>query len=72
MENADGFAEVFPEHKYEIVKMLQVRRQGCAQSSVVCCAHTVLLHMLEERHVKERGVQFKYSTDLHCSAQWCY
>jgi hypothetical protein len=24
IEQADGFAEVFPEHKYEIVKMLQV------------------------------------------------
>lgn len=25
MENADGFAEVFPEHKYQVVKMLQSR-----------------------------------------------
>jgi hypothetical protein len=24
VEHADGFAEVFPEHKFEIVKMLQV------------------------------------------------
>lgn len=24
VEAADGFAEVFPEHKFEIVKMLQV------------------------------------------------
>lgn len=24
VEQADGFAEVFPEHKFEIVKMLQV------------------------------------------------
>lgn len=24
MEGADGFAEVFPEHKFEIVKILQV------------------------------------------------
>lgn len=25
VENADGFAEVFPEHKYQVVKMLQSR-----------------------------------------------
>jgi H+-transporting ATPase len=24
VEKADGFAEVFPEHKFEIVKILQV------------------------------------------------
>lgn len=28
-EKCNGFAEVFPEHKYEIVKILQVRLCGC-------------------------------------------
>ena len=28
VEHADGFAEVFPEHKFLIVKILQVRQIG--------------------------------------------
>jgi H+-transporting ATPase len=30
VESADGFAEVFPEHKYEVVDVLQVRYRGAA------------------------------------------
>ncbi|XP_020963925.1 plasma membrane ATPase 2-like [Arachis ipaensis] len=33
IENADGFAGVFPEHKYEIVKRLQARKHICGMIS---------------------------------------
>ncbi|XP_072071920.1 plasma membrane ATPase 2-like [Arachis hypogaea] len=32
IENADGFAGVFPEHKYEIVKRLQARKHICGMT----------------------------------------
>ncbi|KAK1381730.1 Plasma membrane ATPase [Heracleum sosnowskyi] len=32
IENADGFAGVFPEHKYEIVKILQGRKHICGMT----------------------------------------
>ncbi|KAK7256414.1 hypothetical protein RIF29_29860 [Crotalaria pallida] len=32
IENADGFAGVFPEHKYEIVKRLQARKHVCGMT----------------------------------------
>ncbi|KAL7160511.1 hypothetical protein ABFS83_01G100200 [Erythranthe nasuta] len=32
IENADGFAGVFPEHKYEIVKILQTRKHICGMT----------------------------------------
>ncbi|KAL4300259.1 hypothetical protein AHAS_Ahas17G0183000 [Arachis hypogaea] len=32
IENADGFAGVFPEHKYEIVKSLQARKHICGMT----------------------------------------
>ncbi|CEQ40010.1 SPOSA6832_01592, partial [Sporobolomyces salmonicolor] len=32
LERADGFAEVFPEHKYQVVKMLQERRHLVAMT----------------------------------------
>ncbi|XP_029124735.1 plasma membrane ATPase 2 [Cajanus cajan] len=32
IENVDGFAGVFPEHKYEIVKRLQVRKHICGMT----------------------------------------
>ncbi|KAL2481197.1 ATPase 8 [Abeliophyllum distichum] len=32
IEKADGFAGVFPEHKYEIVKKLQVRKHICGMT----------------------------------------
>lgn len=32
VENADGFAEVFPEHKFMIVKILQERRHMCGMT----------------------------------------
>jgi len=40
VEKADGFAEVFPEHKYEIVNILQKRNhmvctQGCYAATSV-------------------------------------
>ncbi|GMP78393.1 hypothetical protein CsSME_00034323 [Camellia sinensis var. sinensis] len=33
IEKADGFAGVFPEHKYEIVKCLQARKHICGMTS---------------------------------------
>jgi hypothetical protein len=48
IEEADGFAEVFPEHKHMIVKILQVggwvggRARGWA-GGVVCCLCAWLL-----------------------------
>ncbi|XP_020973558.1 plasma membrane ATPase 2-like [Arachis ipaensis] len=33
IEKADGFAGVFPKHKYKIVKRLQVRKHICGISS---------------------------------------
>ncbi|KAF5953986.1 hypothetical protein HYC85_006842 [Camellia sinensis] len=33
IEKADGFAGVFPEHKYEIVKRLQARKHICGMTS---------------------------------------
>jgi hypothetical protein len=38
VEAADGFAEVFPEHKYEIVRLLQVRWQLVGVCAVCVCA----------------------------------
>src|SRR5574340_252512 len=32
IEKADGFAGVFPEHKYEIVKRLQARKHICGMT----------------------------------------
>ncbi|KAG6557142.1 hypothetical protein Mapa_001069 [Marchantia paleacea] len=32
IENADGFAGVFPEHKYEIVKILQEKKHICGMT----------------------------------------
>ena len=41
VEEADGFAEVFPEHKYEIVAMLQRRHHMARPARVLgsagCC-----------------------------------
>ena len=41
VEEADGFAEVFPEHKYEIVAMLQRRHHMACPLGVLrkrkCC-----------------------------------
>lgn len=36
VEQADGFAEVFPEHKFEVVKMLQVQWHGSVGQLVLC------------------------------------
>ncbi|KAF9611297.1 hypothetical protein IFM89_029735 [Coptis chinensis] len=32
IEKADGFAGIFPEHKYEIVKRLQARKHICGMT----------------------------------------
>lgn len=42
VEKADGFAEVFPEHKFEIVKILQVQdvMAGCVLFRLVCSSTT--------------------------------
>ncbi|XLU76196.1 hypothetical protein S245_035249, partial [Arachis hypogaea] len=40
IEDADGFAGVFPEHKYEIVKRLQARKHICGMTDI-CCIYTI-------------------------------
>jgi H+-transporting ATPase len=51
VEQADGFAEVFPEHKFEVVKMLQVQWCGSAGQLVLCvcvqlvCSNACMLPM---------------------------
>lgn len=46
VEKADGFAEVFPEHKFEIVEILQVRsnlkfeKRFCAAVQPLCGTRT--------------------------------
>lgn len=46
VENADGFAEVYPEHKYQVVSMLQERGHLTAMTGDVSIAETLQFHLL--------------------------
>ncbi|KAK9901799.1 hypothetical protein M0R45_001961 [Rubus argutus] len=43
IEKADGFAGVFPEHKYEIVKRLQARKHICGMTDAARSASDIVL-----------------------------